>query len=96
MSATLIDGKAISAAVRQEWKERASVLKSKGVLPGKTPKPHGNKRKQAMVLSSLKPSARVLDSSAPESRIKIMLIKLSKSRGKGNLEIDKGSRDTVF
>ena len=34
MSATLIDGKAISAAVRQEWKERAAILKSKGVLPG--------------------------------------------------------------
>ena len=34
MSATLIDGKAISEAVRQEWKEKADVLKSKGVLPG--------------------------------------------------------------
>jgi len=34
MSATLIDGKAISAAVRQEWKERAAILKTKGVLPG--------------------------------------------------------------
>jgi len=34
MSATLIDGKVISAAVRQEWKERADKLKAKGVLPG--------------------------------------------------------------
>ncbi len=34
MSATLIDGKAISAAVRKEWKERADKLKADGILPG--------------------------------------------------------------
>jgi methylenetetrahydrofolate dehydrogenase (NADP+) / methenyltetrahydrofolate cyclohydrolase len=34
MSATLIDGKAISEAVRKEWKERVDKLKAKGVLPG--------------------------------------------------------------
>ena len=34
MSADLIDGKAISLAVRQEWKQRADRLKSKNVLPG--------------------------------------------------------------
>ena len=34
MSAALIDGKAISEAVRKEWRERADNLKAKGVLPG--------------------------------------------------------------
>ncbi len=34
MSATLIDGKAISEAVRKEWKERADKLKADGILPG--------------------------------------------------------------
>ena len=34
MSATLIDGKAISEAVRKEWKGRVDRLKEKGVLPG--------------------------------------------------------------
>ncbi len=34
MTAKIIDGKAISEAVRKEWKERADKLKEQGVLPG--------------------------------------------------------------
>ena len=34
MTAKIIDGKAISEAVRKEWKERVDRLKEKGVLPG--------------------------------------------------------------
>ncbi len=34
MSAVIIDGKAISVAVRKEWKERADRLKAKNILPG--------------------------------------------------------------
>ena len=34
MSAKIIDGKAIALEVRGEWKERASALKEKGILPG--------------------------------------------------------------
>ena len=34
MTATIIDGKAISEKVRNEWKQRAIRLKEKGILPG--------------------------------------------------------------
>ena len=34
MSATLMDGVAVSRAIRAEWKQRVSVLKEQGVTPG--------------------------------------------------------------
>jgi len=34
MTAQIIDGKAISIKVREEWKQRVSKLKEKGILPG--------------------------------------------------------------
>lgn len=34
MTAQLIDGKAIAAKVREQWKQRADTLKAQGVLPG--------------------------------------------------------------
>ncbi len=34
MTAEIIDGKAISLKVREQWKQRADALKEKGILPG--------------------------------------------------------------
>jgi methylenetetrahydrofolate dehydrogenase (NADP+)/methenyltetrahydrofolate cyclohydrolase len=34
MTATLIDGVAVSKAIRAEWKQRVALLKEKGVVPG--------------------------------------------------------------
>jgi methylenetetrahydrofolate dehydrogenase (NADP+)/methenyltetrahydrofolate cyclohydrolase len=34
MTAKIIDGKSIAEKVRAEWKQRASILKEKGILPG--------------------------------------------------------------
>src|SRR5262245_665586 len=34
MSATLIDGVAVSKAIRAEWKQRVALLKEKGIVPG--------------------------------------------------------------